>query len=198
MSLTRSSRLAFLAHAACPALALAAEEAHEKVEAIANVKQGVYTAVTALVVFAIVFAVLAVKVWPTITKALDERANKIKSEIEAAESARKQAKDALDQYQASLSQARAEAQKEIDKARAQAQVIASELRAKADVELAALREKALKDIEAARRAAVADLYSESANLATAMAGKILQREVSSGDRQKLLDESLAQLQNSRN
>lgn len=188
---------------ALPSLVLAmqehaAEAAEDHQGAIANVKQGVYTAATALVVFLIVLTVLAVKVWPTITKALDERANKIKGEIEAAESARKAAKEALDQYQSSLAQARAEAQKEIDKARAQAQVISAELRAKADVDLANLREKALKDIDAARRAAAAELYSESANLATMIAGKILRREVSVGDRQKLVDESVAQLQNSRN
>lgn len=186
---------------ALPTVALAAEEAHhakEVVGAIASVKQGLYTAVTALVVFCLVFAVLAVKVWPTIAKALDERSGKIKSEIEAAESARKQAKDALEQYQQSLSQARGEAQKEIDKARAQAQLISAELRAKADIDLGHLREKAMKDIEAARRAAVADLYSEAALLATTMAGKILRREVTSGDRQKLLDESVSQLQNNRN
>jgi F-type H+-transporting ATPase subunit b len=71
----------------------------------------VATAITALVVFAVVFAVLATKVWPTITKGLDERANKITGEIEAAENARKQAKDALEQYQQSLKQARAEARR---------------------------------------------------------------------------------------
>src|SRR5262245_53530355 len=78
---------------------LAAEEGHEEVGAIPTVQQGLVTGITAIVVFAVVLAILQVKVWPMITKALDERAAKIKSEIEAAEQARQQAKDALEQYQ---------------------------------------------------------------------------------------------------
>lgn len=198
--------LASLTLAALPAITLAADEhaaaagehAHETQGAIANVKQGLYTGVTALVVFMIVFTVLAVKVWPAITKGLDDRARKIKDEIESAEMARKQAKDALEQYQSSLAQARVEAQKEIDKARSQATAIAAELKAKADVELGQMREKAMRDIENARRAAVAEIYVESANLAAIMAGKILKREVNAGDRQRLVEESVRQLEGARN
>ena len=61
---------------AAPALAQEGHgEAHEAVGAIPTQSQGIASAVTALVVFALVFAVLAVKVWPTISTALDERAN---------------------------------------------------------------------------------------------------------------------------
>lgn len=199
MTNARGSRMVSLAAGAMasvmmPLVAMAQEhEAADKQGAIASVKQGVYTAGTALVVFMIVFVVLATKVWPVITKGLDERAKKIRDEIESAEMARQQAKEALEQYQASLSQARVEAQKEIDKARAQATAIAAELKAKADVELAQAREKAMRDIENAKRAAVAEIYADSANLASIMAGKILRREVSVGDRQRLVEESLAQL-----
>jgi F-type H+-transporting ATPase subunit b len=141
---------------------------------------------------------LGLFIWPKIGGALDDRANKIREEIEAAEMARSQAKDALEQYQQSLSQARAEAQKEIDKARAQAQVIAADLRANADRELSAMREKALRDIDSAKRSAVAEVYEQSTQLATTMAGKILQRNVTTQDTQRLLDESLAQLQTMKN
>src|SRR5438128_430465 len=77
----------------------------EEVSAIPSVEQGLVTGLTALIVFGIVFAVLAVKVWPAISKGLDERANKIRGEIAAAEAARKQAKEALEQYERSLAQA---------------------------------------------------------------------------------------------
>ena len=198
-----SALLASLTLATLPAVTLAADEhaagAHGETQgAIATMKQGLYTGITALVVFMIVFTVLAVKVWPAITKGLDERARKIKDEIESAEMARKQAKDALEQYQSSLAQARVEAQKEIDKARAQATAIAAELKAKADAELGQMREKAMRDIENARRAAVAEIYVESANLAAIMAGKILKREVNAGDRQRLVEESVRQLEGARN
>jgi F-type H+-transporting ATPase subunit b len=199
------SRLAArLTAAAClvlpAALALAADEhagaAHlpTNTEALGDVKAGVYTAVTALVVFCIVFAVLATKVWPAISKALDERAGKIREEIEAAEMARQQAKDALEQYQQSLAQARAEAQKMIESTKAQQAALAAELRAKADAELNQMRDRAMRDIETAKRAAVSEIYSMGTSLAVAAAGKILRRNVNSDDTQRLVEESLQQLQ----
>ncbi len=182
-----------------PALALAADDAHaDKQGAIATVSQGVASAITALVVFAVVFAVLATKVWPTITKGLDERARKITEEIEAAENARKQAKDALEQYQQSLNQARAEAQKMIEQARAQQVALAAELKAKADVELGQMRERAMRDIEAAKRAAITEMYTQQSILATAVASKILRRELNAGDQDALVQESLRELTTSHN
>ena len=171
---------------------------HEAVDAIPTAQQGLWTGITALVVFAISAAVLGLFVWPKISAGLDERANKIKDEIEAAEMARSQAKDALEQYQQSLSQARAEAQKEIDKARTQAQAISAELKMKADAELNAMREKAMRDIDNAKRAAVSEVYAQGSALAATMAGKILKREVNSNDTQRLLDESVRQLEGARN
>lgn len=195
------ARFAKLALAVLPAMTTFAQEhaaegheAHEDVGALATWKQGFPVAITALVCFALVFAVLATKVWPVIAKGLDERADKIRREIEAAELARKQAKEALDEYQRNLQQARAEAQRMIDQTKAQQAQLAAELKAKADVELSAMREKALKDIEAAKRAAVSELYEQSAQLATTLAGKILKRNITASDHQALIQESLGQLQ----
>jgi F-type H+-transporting ATPase subunit b len=189
--------LAMLAWAAAPAVALAQEHAEESVGAIPTLKQGIASAVTGLVVFALVFAVLAVKVWPVICKALDERAMKIKSEIAAAEAARKQAKDALEQYERSLADARAETQRMLEKTRAQQQALAEELKAKQDAELNAMKERARRDIESAKRAAIAEIYEEAANAATAIAGKILQREVNPRDQQRLIEETVGHLQAAR-
>lgn len=167
--------------------------AHEEVGAIPDVKQGIATGVTALVVFALVAAFLQVAVWPKISKGLDDRANKIKNEIEAAELAQQQAKSALEQYRKNLDEARAEAQRMLDQAKAQQQVIAAELKAKADIELNAMREKARKDIESAKASALNEIYAESASLATAIAGKILQREVAAQDQHRLVEQSLNEL-----
>lgn len=197
----RSASVAGLLASLCFTMMTFAADAHgehEKVGAILTAKQGLWTGITALVVFAIAAAVLGLFVWPKISAGLDERAKKIKDEIEAAEMARAQAKDALEQYQQSLSQARAEAQKEIDKARAQAQAISAELKTKADAELNAMREKAMRDIDNAKRAAVSEVYAQGSALAASMAGKILKREVNAGDTQRLLDESVRQLEGARN
>lgn len=194
--MTRSYLFAGTLAMSFASVALAADDAHgthEPVGALPSVKQGLVTGITGLVVFAIVFAVLAAKVWPTITKALDQRAEKIRSEIEAAEMAQQQAKQALEQYERNLNEARAKAQKMLDDAVAQQQAIATEQKAKLESELGKIREKNMKDLESAKRAALNEIYSEAANAATLMATKILKREVTARDQQRLVEESLAEL-----
>lgn len=181
-----------LAIAASGAVA-AAPDGDEAASPIAPFEQGIASAVTALVVFAIVFAILATAVWPKITKGLDERNEKIKNEIATAEDARRQAKEALDEYEKNLAEARAESQRMIEETKSQQAELASQLRAKNEAELTEMRERAMADIESAKKQALSELYAESVNLATAMAGKILQREVKPEDEQRLMDESLAEM-----
>lgn len=202
-SVTQSLRLP-ITLAAVTVLALAAPEAlaadagKEAVGAIPTVKQGLATGITALVVFAIVAAFLGAFVWPKIGSALDERANKIREEIESAEAARKQARDALDQYEASLAEARAEAKQMLETARADQQKLAAELRAKADAEVASMKERALKDIDSAKKQALSEIYTDAAAIATAAAGKILKREISAEDQRDLVEESIQQFKAANN
>ncbi len=184
--------LVFGAMLAAPA-ALAAEEG-----AVANpMSFQLATFIAGLVVFG-VFAVLFAKlVAPKIVKGLADREDKIRSEIRAAEEARRQAADSLKQYEKSLAEARAEAQSILERTRADQQKFAAELRAKADAELSGLRERAMRDIDAARREAVNDIYSQAVVLASEIAGKILRREVSPADHARLLEESIGELETAR-
>ncbi len=170
---------------------------HGGASPIAGYKEALASAITALVVFGVVVLILATKVWPMITAGLDERNAKIREEIAAAEAARAQAKAALEEYEQSLSQARVEAQKMLDETRAEQARLAAELKAKADRELGELREKAMRDIDGAKKAALAEIYTESVNLATRMAGKILHREVTVEDQKRMLEESLSEMTGAR-
>jgi F-type H+-transporting ATPase subunit b len=149
--------------------------------------------VTALAVFGIAFAVLGTMVWPKITKALDDREQKIRDEIASAEAARKQAEAAQREYQDSLAKAREEANQMIAKARADAKVVADELRTRNEAELTDMKTRATRDIEAAKQAAIGSLHAEASNLAVAIAGKILQREINPRDQQHLMEESIKEL-----
>lgn len=187
------SELETIAHGAVDGSEHAGGEHHGKSSVIESPKAGVIPAATAIVIFLIVFGILATTVWPKIVAGLDERNEKIMGEIAAAEEARKQAKEALDQYEQNLADARAESQKMLEETKAQQASLAANLKATADAELAAMREKAIADIDAAKKQALNELYGESVNLATVMAGKILAREVSADDQQRLMDESLAEM-----
>jgi F-type H+-transporting ATPase subunit b len=162
---------------------------HAGVLDIANWLPGV----TALLVFLIAFVILAWKVWPTITKALDEREEKIRSEIESAEAAREQAKAALAEYQKSLASARDEANRMIVQAKADAKAVAEELKSRNQAELVEMKQRATREIESAKQAAISAIYNEAANLGVSIASKILQREVNEGDQARMIDDSLQEL-----
>lgn len=154
-------------------------------------------AVTTLVVFLLAFGFLYVKVWPKIVGGLEERENKIRQEIESAEAAREQAKAALADYERELAGAREEANEMISKAKTDAKAVAEQLRTRNEAEMAVMRDRAGREIENAKRAALAELHGEAANLAAEIAGKILQREISTEDQQRLIDESLRELATAR-
>ncbi len=167
--------------------------AAEKASVIEKPSAGIIPGMTAIILFLIVAGISAAMIWPKIVAGLDERNEKIVGEIAAAEDARKQAKEALAQYEQNLSDARAESQKMLEDTKAQQASLAANLKATANAELSAMREKAVADIDAAKKQALSELYNESVNLATVMAGKILAREVTVDDQQKLMDESLAEM-----
>ncbi|MBX9735926.1 MAG: F0F1 ATP synthase subunit B [Phycisphaerales bacterium] len=167
----------------------------EKVDALPTAKQGVATAATALVVFAIAAAFLGTVVWPKISKGLSDRESKIRSEIEAAEQARQQAKSALEMYQKNLAEANSKAQQMIAEAKAAQQAQLAEQRAKADTDMAMLKDKAMREIEAAKKQALAEIYAQTASLATGVAGRILQREVNGADAEKFTLEAIGSFKN---
>ena len=144
-----------------------------------------------LVVFTLAVLVLRQLVWPKILGALDEREAKILGEINAAEEARKRADEALKEYESSLAEARAEANALIEKTKADQSRLAAELSAKAEAQAQDLMTEARRNIEAMKKAAVAELYQEAARAATQMAEKILEREVSPQDQQRLVDDAVS-------
>lgn len=165
----------------------------EEVGAIPSVAQGIATGVTALVVFGLSAGFLSLVVGPKIVRALNEREAKIRSEIESAESARQQARGALEQYNRALSEARAEAQRTLEQAKVQQQAQLAEMRQRAEVELAGLKEKATREIEGAKKLALTEIYQQGTALATGIAGRILRREVNQRDHERLVEEAMSEL-----
>jgi F-type H+-transporting ATPase subunit b len=147
----------------------------------------------AILVFVVALVILSKGAWPKITSGLAAREDKIRSEVFAAERLRKEADAAKRDFEKSIAEARAEAQRMIESTRAEQTRLAADLRAKAEIELNEMRDQARANIEAAKKAAINEIYTQAATLATAVAGKILHREVNPGDQQRLVEESMGQL-----
>ncbi len=171
------------------------DHGHDKGAVIPVPAQGIAPLLATLVVFGVVFGILSVAVWPKIAKGLSDRENKIRSEIDAAEQARAQARAALETYQKNLAEANSKAQQMIAEAKAAQQASLAEQRAKADSDLAMMKDKAMREIEAAKKQALAEIYAQTASLATGVAGRILQREVNGADAEKFTLEAIGSFKN---
>ncbi|MFN0028485.1 MAG: F0F1 ATP synthase subunit B [Acidimicrobiales bacterium] len=102
---------------------------------------------------------------PALKKAMEARTEKIRSDLAAAEGARRSAEEAQAAVEAQLRDARAEAARIIDAARGQADVVRADLQQRAESDIAELRARADSEVQTARAAAQDDVRREVAALA---------------------------------
>ncbi len=174
-----------------PTLALAADEGGGEPSLFAGTW---LQSLAAIVAFAIVLLILRKYAWGPILQGLQDRENQIKNQIGEAEKANAQAKQTLSEYERKLAEAHAESRKLLDQTRADAEQLRARHKAEAEAELNQLRQRANQDIDRAKQQALSDLYAHSAELATAVATKILQRQLTPDDTQRLVDESLREIE----
>ena len=107
--------------------------------------------------------------FPAIKKGMNARTERIRADLDAAESAKTEAVGVLDGYKAQLADAKAESGRIIEEARQAADALKKDQEARLQTELAEARARAAADIEAAKAQATADLRGELATLAVGAA-----------------------------
>lgn len=153
----------------------------------------IYQAVAAVIVFVALLVILRKMAWGPILTGLQDRENRIKSDLESAEKAAGDADATLQDYKAKLAAAQEEARTIIEASRVEAERLAAQLKDQTHSEIKQIKDKATRDIEAAKQQAVTELYAQAAAVSTQIAGRILKRELNAADQQSIVDESLAQL-----
>ncbi len=123
--------------------------------------------------FLVVFLLLAKFGFPAIKKGLDDRAQTIQGDVDAAETAKAEATAKASEYDAKLAEARHEAARIIEEARQDADAYRGEKRQAADAEIVQLKEQAAADIEATKAQAMADMRGEVAALAISAAEHVV-------------------------
>jgi F-type H+-transporting ATPase subunit b len=126
-----------------------------------------------LIVFAILYVVVAKKVVPRLEQIFNERTAAIQGGIEKAERAQAEAAAALEEYRAQLAEARAEASRIREEARAEGATIIAEMRERAQTEANRIAAAAQQQIQAERQQAVVQLRGEVGRLATDLASRIV-------------------------
>jgi F-type H+-transporting ATPase subunit b len=194
LALVLSCSLASLARAADAPAGDHGGGGAEKLSPIPTPSQAIAPAVTTLIVFALLLAVLGKYAWAPIAAGLKNREDTIRKDIADAEAARKRAEATLAQYNQQLATAEQQVRDILAKAGQDAERLAANIKLQAQQDAEAAKERAERDIEAARKAAVADIYAQAADLSTSIAEKILRRNLNAADQRSIVDESLRQFQ----
>jgi F-type H+-transporting ATPase subunit b len=149
--------------------------------------------VWAVISFAIVFGLLAWKAWPAIKKALKDREDRVRGDLERAEQARVEAEQSLEEYRHQLAEARNEAAAIIEQARESADEVRRELIAKAEADAAELRSRAADDIRLATERAMSELHGKVADLSIELAEKVIEQNLDRDVQIRLIENYINQV-----
>jgi F-type H+-transporting ATPase subunit b len=137
---------------------------------------------------AIIFAVVLFIMWrfvvPPVRKAMADRRDMVQRAAEESKKADERFSAAEQRHREALAEARTEAAKIRDTARAEGQKTLDELRGQAGAEVARLREAGDEQLAVQRDQAVRDLEPQVAELAKALASRIVGENVTAGGRKR--------------
>jgi F-type H+-transporting ATPase subunit b len=145
----------------------------------------------AFVILMALFAYLGIH--RTVLKALDNRADRIKAELDDARRLKDEAAKLLAEYKARHAKAEAEAQDIIASARAEAERIAVEAKAKMEDFVARRTKTAESKIALAEAQALSDVRAAAASAAVAAASTVLSQSVKGSVADDLLAKGIAEV-----
>ena len=131
--------------------------------------------------------------WGNISSILDERAEKISSDIDGAEEARKKAEELASKREAELAGSRTEAKTIIENAKETAEKSKADILAEAKLEAGRLKEKANQEIAQNKAEALQSVKGEVADLTISLAGKIISQNLDGHAHKELIDQYIDQL-----
>jgi F-type H+-transporting ATPase subunit b len=143
--------------------------------------------------FVVLLGLLYKFAWPALKNGMDARTERIRSDLDAADSAKGDAERILEDYRTQLADARNESARIIEESRQAADALRRDQEQRLQTELAELRERAAGDIEAAKRQAIADLRGDVAELAIGAAEVIVQRSLDRDTQARLVDNYIEQV-----
>ena len=137
--------------------------------------------------FLVVFGLMAWKGYPAIKKTMDERTEKIRGDLAAAESSRVEADQVLAGYNTQLAEARQESARILEEARQDADAVRAERIAAIDGEIAEIRQRAAAEAEASKAQAMSDLRGEVTALAIGAAERVIEANLDDATNRALID-----------
>jgi len=137
--------------------------------------------------------VLRKAAFPRIREAITERANKISTEIDAAERQRKEADELLAEYRQRLKEAREQADDIVSRARKAGESTKAEATEEGRAKREELVDAAKKDIEAETKRSLEKIRNEIADLTVLATERVTRKSLSGEDQKRLVEEALGEV-----
>ncbi|HEX3813647.1 MAG TPA: F0F1 ATP synthase subunit B [Mycobacteriales bacterium] len=131
------------------------------------------TFIAELVAFVIILAVLWRYVVPPLQKAMRERQDTIRRQLEESQRAKEQLASAEEEHRRTLAEARAEATQIREDAKRESQKIIDETKAKAQAEVDRIQQRGEEQLAAQRRQVISELRVEIGQMSVQLAGRVL-------------------------
>jgi F-type H+-transporting ATPase subunit b len=144
--------------------------------------------------FLVLVALLAKFAWRPLLEALESRQESIRKSLDDARQARVELERLHAESAKILAQARTEAEAIMSRTRSDADRFRDELKAKARAEAATLLKSAEHQITLETSRAIQQIRHEAVDLSVAIASKVLQRNVTKEDNERLIEETFRELE----
>ena len=150
-----------------------------------------------IVTFLVLVAALAKFAWRPLLEALERRQDLIRKSLDDAQKAKQELEKLNVESQRILAAARTEAEQILSNTRSDANRFREELKQKAQVEAAGIVKNAEKQIALETARALQQIRTEAVDISVAIASKLLARNVSKEDNERLIEETFKQIEERR-
>lgn len=146
-----------------------------------------------IITFLVLLTLLAKFAWRPLLRSLEARQETIRKSLADAEKARQELERLNQESSQIIRQARVESESIIGASRADAERLRGELREKARAEADGILKNAERQIQLETARALQQIRHEAADLSVAIASKLIQRNLTKEDNEKLIEDALKQL-----
>ncbi len=183
------------AHEVGSPAAVTAEAGHEEVghEKADPMEPQPALAIWTLVVFLGLLTLLGKFAWKPLVQALHHREEHLEHCLLQSEKARNDAELLLAEHRKLMAETDDKVRSLLYQAQRDAQTNAADVLRQAQADADASRDRAQRDIATARDQALSEIWSQSANLAVTVAGRVLSKQLNEDEQRRLLDYAIQEL-----
>ena len=147
-----------------------------------------------ILTFLVLVGLLAKFAWGPLLRALEGRQAMIVKSLDDAQRAKQELERLTQESTRIVTAARVEAEQILSRSRSDAEALREEIKQKSRAEAAAIVKNAEKQIQLETARALQQIRHEAVELSVTIASKILQRTVSKEDNERLIEETLKQVE----